>query len=177
MSLLANQRGIAKGALSRIARLFLFVMRHHLISALLSGGTHHARSSVGHLLARRFASGCICFAMEGIRPSMREDGRHSTIDCQEDRLSARIILGIDSPAAVRVAETGVELVRVSDPSSTPAVSAEPSFRQSNPQWSIYEPLPQTPCSRPPLPQTGDLRRAPRTRKATQAASHSGTSAE
>jgi hypothetical protein len=90
---------------------------------------------------------------------------------------ARIILGIDSPATVRVAETGVELVRVSDPSSTPAVSAEPSLRQSNPPWSIYEPLPQNPCSRPPLPQTGGFRCAPTTRKATQAASHCGTPAE
>jgi hypothetical protein len=38
------------------------------------------------------------------------------------------------PAAAKI---GVELFRVSDPSSTPAVSAEPSFRQSNPAHGVF----------------------------------------
>jgi hypothetical protein len=29
---------------------------------------------------------CVCFTMEGSRPSMRCDGRHSTLSCQAPRL-------------------------------------------------------------------------------------------
>src|SRR3954468_19254876 len=39
---------------SRSRSAFLFVNGHHRISALLGGGPHHTRHSVGHLLPFRF---------------------------------------------------------------------------------------------------------------------------
>jgi hypothetical protein len=53
--------------------------------------------------------------------------------------------------AVPAAETGVEWVRVSDPSSTPAVSAEPSSRQSNPRGVFMSLSPKTHVSVPRSP--------------------------
>ena len=70
---------------------------------------------------------------------------------------ARSILVVDSPASialgstVRAAETGVELGRVSDPLSTPAVSAEPSSWQSNPHGVFMSLSPKTHISDPRSP--------------------------
>jgi hypothetical protein len=74
----------------------------------------------------------------------------------------RRAIGASRGCTLRVGKTGVELVRVSDPSSTPAVSAEPSFRPSNPHgvFMSLSPKAHVPDARSPKPVTIGVRQLP-----------------
>jgi hypothetical protein len=125
---------------------------------------------------------------------MRDDGRQSTINCQEYRLSR---MGGITGSKARARTCGARRSWVLIPlglrgsrrrnrcrigtglrSTLDSCCISRAFVLAvEPPWSIYEPLPQNACLRSPLPQPGALRLAPTTRKTVQLPSHSGVSAE